>query len=107
MSTRIDSGSTFPFPLVYLVLTCSLSVLLCWGALRSGSVWPAAVGHGTLNATSVLPAYLQQGPALPLLGPAPTGLIGGLGYLLLALALLFSRKALAVEKEYGFLLKTA
>jgi hypothetical protein len=32
---------------------------------------------------------------LPLLGPAPTGLIGGLAYLVLALGLLFSRKAFA------------
>ncbi len=101
MSTSIDPEAAFPFPLVYVVLTCSLSVLLSWGALRSGSVWPASVGHGALNATSVLAGYLLKGPALPLLGPAPTGLIGGLGYLLLALALLFSPRAFAERKEAG------
>lgn len=91
LSTRLDSSSDFPFPLVYLVFTCSLSVLLSWVTLRSGSVWPAAIGHGAANATSSLAGYLLKGPAIPMLGPAPTGLIGGLGYLLLALMLLFSR----------------
>ncbi len=101
MTTSIDPGAAFPFPLVYVVLTCSLSVLLSWGALRSGSVWPASVGHGALNATSVLVGYLLKGPALPLLGPAPTGLIGGLGYLVLALVLLLSPRAFEGGKEAG------
>jgi membrane protease YdiL (CAAX protease family) len=91
LSTKLDSGSAFPFPLVYLVFTCSLSVLLSWVTLSSGSVWPAAVGHGAVNATSALTGYLLKGPALSMLGPAPTGFIGGLGYLTLALVLLFSR----------------
>lgn len=90
LSTRFDPGSAFPFPLVYLVFTCSLSVLLSWATLRSGSVWPAAIGHGAANATSALAGYLLKGPAVPMLGPAPTGLIGGLGYLILAVVLLFS-----------------
>lgn len=91
LSTRLDSSSAFPFPLVYLVFTCSLSVLLSWATLSIGSVWPAALGHGAVNATSSLTGYLLKGPAIPIIGPAPTGLIGGLGYLLVALVLLFSR----------------
>jgi len=92
LSTRLDSGSAFPFPLVYLVFTCSMSVLLSWVTLHSGSVWPAAIGHGAVNATSALASYMVKGSAIPLLGPTPTGLIGGLGYLILALVLLFSRR---------------
>ncbi len=95
LSTRLDSGSAFPFPLVYLVFTCSMSILLSWATLRSASVWPAAIGHGAINGTSALAGYLLKGPALPLLGPAPTGLIGGLAYLILGLGLFFSRKAFA------------
>lgn len=99
LSTKLDPGSAFPFPLVYIVFTCSMSVLLTWVTLRSSSVWPAALGHGAVNATSALPGFLLKGSALPLLGPAPTGLISGLGYLLLALALLFNRQAFAGQKE--------
>ena len=91
LSTKLDPGSGFPFPLVYLVFTCSMSVLLSWATLRSDSVWPAAIGHGAVNATSALAGYMLKGTVNPLLGPAPTGLIGGLGYLILALVLLFSR----------------
>lgn len=105
LSTRLDSGSAFPFPLVYLVFTCSMSVLLSWGTLRSGSVWPAAIGHGTINGTSALAGYLLKGPASPLLGPAPTGLLGGLAYLVPALGLFFKRNAFAqnafVEQTVG------
>ena len=101
LSTKLDPGSAFPFPLVYLVFTCSMSVLLSWATLRSGSVWPAAIGHGAINGTSALAGYLLKGPALPLLGPIPTGLIGGLGYLVLTLVLLFNCKAFAEQRETG------
>ena len=52
------------------------------------SVWPAAVGHGTIFATGSLAVRLLKGSAIPLVGPDPSGLIGGLGYIILALALL-------------------
>lgn len=99
----LGASAGYPYPnlLLYLVTTCSFSVLLSWVTLRSGSVWPASIGHGTINATSTLPTYLLQGPASPLLGPGIPGLIGGLGYLVLALALLLSRRAFAVEQEAG------
>jgi CAAX protease family protein len=98
----LGASAGYPYPnlLLYLVTTCSFSVLLSWVTLRSGSVWPASLGHGAINATATLPGYLLQGPASPLLGPGIPGLIGGLGYLVLALVLLFSRRAL-VEKEAG------
>ena len=91
----LGSALTFPFVLIYVVYTCSASVLLSWVALRSGSVWPASIGHGMLNGTSVFPTLLANATANPLLGPGPTGLIGMLGYVILALVLLLNRKAFA------------
>ncbi|HEX7975747.1 MAG TPA: CPBP family intramembrane glutamic endopeptidase [Anaerolineales bacterium] len=96
-----SAGSPFPNLLGYLVFTTSLSVLLSWVTLRSGSVWPACIGHGVINATSVLPGAMLLGPAIPLVGPDTTGLIGGLGYIILALALLFTRRAFTVGQEPG------
>jgi uncharacterized protein len=93
------AGAPAPNLLAYLVFTCALSVFLAWVTLRSGSVWPASIGHGMTNAASVLPVLLFQGQANVLLGPAPTGLIGGLGFVLLALVLFFNRKALAGQPE--------
>jgi membrane protease YdiL (CAAX protease family) len=95
----LGSALTFPFILIYLLYTCSASVLLSWVTLRSRSVWPAAIGHGMLNGTSVFPTLLANATANPLLGPGPTGLVGMLGYVILALVLLFNPKAFFVNEE--------
>jgi membrane protease YdiL (CAAX protease family) len=95
----LGSALTFPFVLIYVLYTCSASVLLSWVVLRSGSVWPASIAHGMLNGTSVFPTIMANATANPLLGPGPTGLIGMLGYVILALALLINPKAFLVNKE--------
>ena len=94
-----DPGMTILQGLLYVVSTCWLSVLLSWVTLRSGSVWPAAIGHSAHNQALVLPMFSLKGPANLLLGPYPSGLIGGIGYTILALVLFTSRKAFAGEKE--------
>ena len=95
----LGSTLTFPFILIYVLYTCSASVLLSWVTLRSGSVWPSSIGHGMLNATSAFPMLVSRTITNPLLGPGPTGLVGMLGYVILALVLLFSPKAFAEQKE--------
>jgi uncharacterized protein len=95
----LGSALTFPFILIYVVFTCSASVLLSWVALRSGSVWPTSLAHGMLNGTSIFPTLLANATANPLLGPGPTGLVGMLGYVILALLLLFNPKAFAGMRE--------
>jgi membrane protease YdiL (CAAX protease family) len=99
LTASLSQGVTVFTLLAYLLFTCTLSVLLSWSTLRSGSVWPASLGHGAVNATSAIPGYLVNGPVNPLFGPDPVGLIGGIGYTLIALVLLFSRKAFAGEKR--------
>lgn len=101
MGASFVPGFSFLNLLLYLVLTIALSILVSWAVLRSGSVWPAALGHGVLNATSALPGFLLAGAAIPLVGPEPTGLIGGIGYTLLALVLFFTPGAFAGRKEAG------
>jgi uncharacterized protein len=101
LTMKLDPTMPLVFPLVYLVSTCSLSVLLCWLTVRSGSIWPASIGHGVINQISVLPKLLMKGPAVLLLGPGSSGLIGGLGYLMLALVLLLSRDAFTGEEKWA------
>jgi len=96
---KIVPGIPIIYPLVDLVSMCSVSVLLAWVTLRSRSAWPAAIGHGMLNATIGLSLNMLNGPPNRLLGPLPSGLIGGLGYLALALVLLFSRRVFAGAQE--------
>lgn len=92
LTASLTPGVTVLTPLVYILLTCSLSILLSWGTLKSGSVWPAALGHGAGNATAVLPGFLLAGQPIALIGPDPTGLIGGIGYVMVALVLFFKRR---------------
>lgn len=101
LAMRSDPEMPILYPVVYTVFTCLLSVLLTWITLCSGSVWPAAIGHGTHNLSVALPGYLLKGPVNLLLGPAPGSLIGGMGYLALALVLWFSHRAFARKEEAG------
>jgi membrane protease YdiL (CAAX protease family) len=90
----------FGFPLVaaallYLVVVIMLSIFFAWLTLRSGSVWPATLAHGTFNNTAdAMVNYMGIAPNT-LVGPAPVGIIGMLGIVLLAAPIFFSRSALA------------
>ena len=102
MAMKFTPEITFLSPLIYFVFSFSLSVLMSWVTLRSGSVWPAAIGHGMLSFYSTMvAAYPLKGQPIPLIGPNSDGLIGGIGFTILALVLFFNRKALAVRKEAG------
>lgn len=80
----------------------------CKATLLTGiihSIWPAAVGHSTINATSVLPGYLLAGQPIALISPDPSALICGIGYATLALVLFFSKgykgRKVKVPEENG------
>lgn len=77
----------FPWagPLIFLWFTFIVGVLLGWLTIQGRSVWPAVIGHAALNGIAPLPALFVQGEPNPLLGPLPIGLIGSLGFGLLAL----------------------
>jgi membrane protease YdiL (CAAX protease family) len=103
MSLRLTPDFPLLYLLVFPVSTCCMSVLLCWVTLRSGSVWPASIGHGLINGTSIIPMMPLKGAASMLLGPGPGGVIGMLGYLMAALVLLFHRRAFSGGGETGSL----
>jgi membrane protease YdiL (CAAX protease family) len=88
-------GAPVVGPLLFLVFTIYLSSFLAWVTLRSGSVWPAALGHAAINASALMMFFYTTGDIAPLVGPAPVGIIGGLGYALLAVLIFFSDRALA------------
>jgi membrane protease YdiL (CAAX protease family) len=81
--------------LLYLVMVCFISVFMAWVTLRSGSVWPAALAHGVINASANWTLVFISGAPEPLIGPQPVGVIGSLGFALLALLIFFSPRALA------------
>jgi membrane protease YdiL (CAAX protease family) len=81
--------------LLYLVFVIFLSTFFAWVTLRSGTVWPAALAHGTINNTAdAMVNYMRTAPN-SLIGPMPLGIVGMLGFALLALPIWLSRNALA------------
>jgi uncharacterized protein len=83
-------GSPWLGLLATLWFTLVIGTFLGYLTLRAGSVWPAVIGHATLNATAGLPLLVSSGEN-PLLGPAPVGVVGGVGFAAVALFILFRR----------------
>ncbi len=81
------------FMLMYPISTTLTSILLSWATLRSGSMWPAALGHATELGVGGIAMGMLKGPFNLLVSPNPQSLIGNLGYIALALVLYFNRKA--------------
>jgi membrane protease YdiL (CAAX protease family) len=69
--------------------TVLLGVLFGWLALETGSVWPAALAHGAVNAAAGIGVLFVQGSPNPLLGPTPLGVVGSLPFLVVAAWLLW------------------
>jgi uncharacterized protein len=85
--------------LMMVVVCICLGALLSWVTLRAGSVWPAVIGHAAINGISAIGmVFLVTEPNM-LIGPAPTGVIGGLGFFALFIWIMVSRKALQPVKE--------
>ncbi len=88
-------GAPWLGPLAMVWFTLILSIFLGWATLKSGSVWPAVIGHAAINGIASLGVIFVQGQPNPLLGPLPVGLIGGAGFALAALLILLSPRALS------------
>ncbi|GAA3118763.1 CPBP family intramembrane glutamic endopeptidase [Streptosporangium carneum] len=76
----------------FVVFCVAYGAFLGWLRLRSGSVWPAVVGHGALNASASLVVLVGDAAHPP--NPAVAGITGLVGSALLAVlsALLFTRR---------------
>ena len=82
-------------PLLWVWTLLPVSVLYGWLTLRGGSVWPAAIAHGVHNATCRLMFWFLSGPVDVLVGPGAGGIVGSLGYFLVALPIFLIPGALA------------
>jgi membrane protease YdiL (CAAX protease family) len=80
-------GAPYLGPLAMIWFTLILGILLGWLAFKADSVWPAVIGHGAINGIASLGLLFSQNEPNPLLGPAPVGVIGGIGFALVALLL--------------------
>lgn len=89
-------GLGYPgFPWAGVLMMCvfciGLGTLLHWITQKTGSIWPAALAHGGVNAIAAAPQMLLPSAETGnrLLGPSISGLIGGLPILLCAAVVLW------------------
>ncbi len=87
-------GATWLGCLVFLWFTFLASTFLGWATLRAGSVWPAVIGHAALNGFANIFVFFVQGQPNLLLGPAVVGIIGSVGFAVVALLIFLRRGAL-------------
>lgn len=59
--------------------------LFTWLTVKTGSCIPAAIAHGALNGIAALGTLVTADGGNPFVGPAPTGILGGLPLLALAI----------------------
>jgi len=87
-------GAPFLGPLAMVWFTLSLSVIFGWLTIKAENVWPAVIAHGALNGIASLGIIFVKNNPDPLLGPAPVGVISGIGLTLTALLLLANPSSL-------------
>lgn len=86
------------FPYVGIIAMCLfcvvIGIILCYVTIKTHSCVPAILGHGMINGFSTVGVYFSslENPYNVFLGPAPTGFIGGMGFILLAAVLLWKLK---------------
>lgn len=66
--------------LAFVVFTTAVGTLLAWVTEVTGSMIPAALGHGAVNGIAAVGLLFAVGNDQPLLGPAAVGLVAGIGY---------------------------
>lgn len=70
---------------VFMVMFCTLiGGILAWLTIRTNSVWPAALGHSTINAIGALPLLFS---AEPTFDSAHVGITGTTGWIVAAVIL--------------------
>jgi membrane protease YdiL (CAAX protease family) len=80
--------------LLFFWVTFGSGIFLGWLTLRGKSIWPAVIGHAAINGIAGVAVFAIAGEPNSLLGPLPVGIIGSLGFALVAIAIFISPKAL-------------
>ena len=69
-----------------------VGVFLSYVTIRTGSCLAATFGHGALNAVSGAATIFAIADVSPFIGPSPTGIIGGAGFIIISIWMLIDLK---------------
>ena len=84
----------FPFTgIAMMCLFCmTLGIFLSFVTLKTGSCIPAILGHGAINGIAAIGVYFTYDGGNPFVGPAPTGIIGMIPFMIVALFMVLHLK---------------
>ncbi len=99
------AGYPFTGILAMCIFCITLGTIFSYITIKSKSCVPAIFAHGSLNALAASGIYFTSDGGNPFIGPAPTGIIGGIGFLILAiimgLKLIKEEKQAALSRKEG------
>ena len=67
-----------------------MGIFFSYLTFKTGSCIPAVLAHGAVNGTAALGVYLTADGGNPFIGPAPTGIVGAVPFIIAALLCLHS-----------------
>lgn len=84
----------FPFAgIAMMCLFCTvLGAFMSYVTLKTESCIPAIIGHGAVNGIAAIGIYLTRDGGNPFVGPAPTGIIGLIPFILVAIPMVIHLK---------------
>ena len=84
----------FPFTgIAMMCLFCiTLGIFLSFVTLKTGSCIPAIIGHGAVNGIAAIGIYFTYDGGNPFVGPAPTGIIGMIPFVIVAVFMVLHLK---------------
>lgn len=79
----------FPFTgiLAMIVFCIVMGTIFSYITIKTNSCVPAIFAHGGLNSIAAVGIYYTLDGGNPFIGPAPTGIIGGIGFIIVAIVL--------------------
>ena len=95
-------GMDYPgFPFTGIAMMClfciTLGIFTSYVTLKTGSCLPAVIAHGAVNGIAAIGIYFTFDGGNPFIGPAPTGIIGMIPFLLIAVFMVIHLK----KKEHA------
>lgn len=84
----------FPFTgILAMCLFCTvMGVFLSYVSLKTKSCIPAVLGHGAINGFATIGIYFTRDGGNPFVGPAPTGVIGMIPFIVVAVIMVMELK---------------
>ncbi len=81
------AGYPFTGILAMCIFCITLGTIFSYITIKSKSCVPAIFAHGSINALAAAGIYFTADGGNPFVGPAPTGIIGGIGFLAVAVVM--------------------